>query len=223
MDTLQTLVDHGGVFVDRGVLFVSTTGKLLDGYVNCEVIYPHFDVVDALTRDLIDPFLDDVEGFICPATGDIVLAQYATNICNRLGKPTTAVWADKHGDGPTSSYHIERNGYEPAIAGKRVVVLNDRISQGGTTLKVIAEAQRLGCDILGVATLAGVTGATPEFLGVPKVHALCTVDVRAFDDTAIPVDCVGLPIVIDDALGHGADYKEEHPDYPGGFIKILSA
>lgn len=223
LDALQTLIEYDGVFTERNTLFVSTTGKLLNGYVNCEVAYPHFPVVDDLTRQLIEPFLDEVEGFICPATGDIVLAQYATNIANSLGKPTTAVWADKRGSGADSSYHVERNGFEAAIAGKRVLVLNDRISQGGTTLKVIAEAERLGCDVLGVATLAGVSAATPEFLGVPRVHALCTVDVRAFPDTEIPEEYEGWPIAIDDALGHGADYKVDHPDYAGGFVELLAA
>lgn len=220
MDVRAALEAYQGVFLDRGCLFVSTTGKLLTGYVNCEVIYPHYPVVQDLVRQLVEPFLGEVEAFVCPATGDIVLAQYATILANRLGHPTTAVWADK--DGSDNSYRIERNGFESAVRGKKVVVLNDRISQGGTTLKVISEARRLDCEVLAVATLAGVSRATPEMLGVPRVHALSIIDVETFPPEEVPSRYQGFPIVVDESLGHGAQYKAEHPDYPGGFIKLLT-
>jgi hypothetical protein len=45
LDAREVLEQYNGVFLDRGCLFVSTTGKLLTGYVNCEVIYPHYSVV----------------------------------------------------------------------------------------------------------------------------------------------------------------------------------
>jgi orotate phosphoribosyltransferase len=219
LDAREVLEQYNGVFLDRGCLFVSTTGKLLTGYVNCEVIYPHYSVVNDLVMQLIDPFMDEVEGFICPQTGDIVLLEYATKMANEFGYPTTAVWADKHSD---NSYHVERNGFENAIRGKRVVVLNDRISQGGTTLKVVAEARRLDCEVLGVATLAGVSSAPADKLGVPRLHALSTIDVQAFSADAVPPEYEGWPIVADEALGHGADYQKAHPDYEGGFVELLS-
>lgn len=209
------------MFTERGALFASTvTDVLLTGYVNCEVIYPHYPVVADLVSQLIEPFLQDVEGFICPATGDIVLAQYATIEANRAGHQTVAVWADK--DSRDNSYHVERNGFEAAIRGKKVVVLNDRISQGGTTVKVIAEARRLGCDVLGVATLAGVTKATDKMLDVPSVHPLCIVDVQAFPYAEQPDELKSLPVVIDPALGHGLRFQADHPDYPGGFVTLMS-
>jgi orotate phosphoribosyltransferase len=219
LDAQEVLEQYNGVFLERGCLFVSTTGKLLTGYVNCEVIYPHFSIVNDLVMQLIDPFMHEVEGFICPQTGDIVLLEYATVMANEFGYPTTAVWADKHSD---NSYHIERNGFENAIRGRRVLVLNDRISQGGTTLKVIAEARRLDCEVLGVATLAGVSSASADKLGVPRVHALSIIDVLAFSPEEIPKEYEVWPIVVDEALGHGADYKKAHSDYPGGFVELLA-
>ena len=220
MDAREVLEEYNGVFIDRDCLFVSTTGKLLTGYVNCEVIYPHFEVVYDLVVQLISPYMGDVEGFVCPQTGDIVLLEYATFIANLSGVPTKAVWADKHSDG--NSYHIERNGYEESIRGKRVVILNDRISQGGTTKKVIAEARRLDCEVWAVATIAGVSSATAEMLDVPELNALSTIDVQSFSPDQIPEEFQGLPICVDKALGHGLDFKKENPDYKGGFITLLS-
>jgi orotate phosphoribosyltransferase len=218
LDAREMLEEYSGVFLEQGCLFVSTTGKFLTGYVNCEVLFPHYKVMQPLVTQLVEPFLGEAEGFICPQTGDIALLQYANILANRRGHPATAVWADKH---PDNSYHVERNGFEDAIRGRKVVVLNDRISQGGTTLKVVAEARRMDCEVLGVATLAGVTAATAEMLGVPRLHALSIIDVRAFAPDAVPPELEGLPIVADEALGHGADYQKEHPEYPGSFIKLL--
>jgi hypothetical protein len=218
LDTRTMLEQHQGVFLDQGCLFVSTTGRLLTGYVNCEVIYPHYLVTNDLVEQLVAPFLNEVEGFICPATGDIVLAQYATMIANKAGRSTTAVWADK---GPDKSYRVERNGFEDAIRHRKVLLLNDRISQGRTTLKLVAEARRLECQILGVATLAGVTAATPQQFDVPRVHALSTIDVQSFVPEELPSELSRLPIAIDQALGHGAEFRDEHPSYQGGFIELL--
>ncbi len=211
----ETLEDYGGVFLDRGCLFVSTTGKFLTGYVNCEVIFPYHRIVRDLVEQMVDPFLGAVEGFICPAIGDIVLLQAAAACVPQ----TVAVWADKTSDG---NYRVERNGFEAAIWGKKVVVLNDRISQGGTTLKVIAEARRLDCNVLGVATLAGVSSVSPRTLDVPLLHALCTIDVQAFYPGEEPNEYRGMPIATDEALGHGAEFMEQYPLYRGGFITLLS-
>lgn len=219
MNAREVLEEYNGVFLNRDCLFVSTTGKFLTGYVNCEVIFPHYSVVNNLVGQLIAPFLDDVEGFICPATGDITLLQYANKTANELGHLTTAVWADKHS--ADNSYHVERNGFEDAIRGRKVLVLNDRISQGGTTLKIVAEARRLDCEVLGVATLAGVTAASAQMLDVPQLHALSIIDIESFAPDAIPPAWRGMPIVEDEALGHGADYKVAYPDFPGGFVKLL--
>lgn len=220
LDAREVLEEYEGVFLNRGCLFVSTTGVFLSGYVNCEVLYPYDEPVRDLCDQLLAPFLDEVEGFICPATGDIVLLREILRQANDAGRKATGVWADKHSD--DNSYHIERNGYAKAIRGRKVVIVNDRISQGGTTRKVIAEARRLECDILGVATLAGVSSATPEALDVPMVHPLSVIDVQAFSPDDIPEKFQGLPVVIDEPLGHGAHYRAEHPNYPHGWIELMS-
>ena len=223
MDAKQTLIDHKGVFLDQGCLFLSTTNKLLTGYVNCEVIYPYDKPVRNLVSQLVAPFLDRVQAYICPATGDIVLLREAVRQTNdhRQTYAVTGAWADKQSD---NSYIVERNGFVPAVQGKRVVVLNDRISQGGTTLKVIAEARRLGCDVLGVATLAGVSGATAEFLDVPQVHALCTIDVKAYAYDELPEELRGMPLCVDPPLGHGCEF-EEKMGFPwhGDTVELLAA
>lgn len=219
MDARSVLEEYNGVFLNQGCLFVSTMDLFLTGYVNCEVLYPYDYPIRDLTAQLIAPFMDEVEGFICPSTGDIVLLREATRQANDAGRETTAVWADKQID---NSYRIERNGYAPAIKGRRVVVLNDRISQGGTTRKIIAIARGLDCEVLGVATLAGVSAATAESLDVPVLNALSVIDVDVFPFDEVPPEWTGLPVAADEPLGHGQKFQGEYPNYPGGFVHLLS-
>lgn len=171
-----------------------------------------------LTSQLIRPFLGKVDCIVCPSTGDIALLQYATIIANQNGYQTFAAWADKQ---PDNTFKIERNGFASFVRNSRVVVLNDRISQGGTTRKVIAEVRRLGGRVVGVATLAGVSSLTADALEVPRLNALCNIDVLAFDPVALPESYWNWPIVVDESLGHGSEFKSAEPDYPGGFITLL--
>jgi len=223
-DARTELTGFHGVFVDRNCLFVSTAstpekGILLSGYVNCEVIFPFYPIMKDLVWQLISPFLGEVEGFLCPSTGDIVLIEYATILANLAGVRTVAAWADKQ---PDNSYRVVRNSFESALRGKNILVLNDRISQGETTKKVLAEAERLHCHVLGVATIAGVSHLSAQYFGVPELNMLTTIDVDSFPDDVIPERYQGLPIVVDEALGHGWGYSLDHPDYPGGFIRLLA-
>lgn len=218
LNAKEELIRYNGVFIERGCLFVSTTGLLLTGYVNCEVIFPHYAVTWDLVSQLIHPFISEVECFACPSTGDIVLAEYANIMANQRGYVTTAVWADKQKD---NSYAIERNGFVQALAGRKTLILNDRISQGGTTRKMIAEVRRCGGQVIGVATLAGISSLTAEGLDIPRLHSLCTVDVGSFPDTEIPPEYRGLPIAVDESLGHGFDYRSEHPNFEGGWVSLL--
>lgn len=218
LDVRQELKRYNGEFIGGEHLFISTAGPYLTGYVNCEVLFPHFGVMWDLVSQLIEPFLGDIEVFVGPSTGDIVHLQYATIIANQRGHLTKMVWADKQSD---NSYVVTRNGFPEQVPGKRVAVLNDRISQGGTTVKVINEVRRLGGEVVGVGTFAGVTRVTAETLEVPMLHALSTIDVQAFPQGELPVEYQGWPVVIDEPLGHGHEWKEHHPDHPGGFVKLL--
>jgi len=222
LDAREVLEQYRGVFVDRDCLFASTNvGVLLTGYVNCEVLFPYFDVMRDITAQLIDPFIDEVQGFVCASTGDITIIKYAMWLAN-LAYPKREfrdVWADKRSNG---TRRIERNGFEDAIQGRRVLVINDRTASGGTTRDLVAESRRLDCEVLGVATIAGATGNTAATWDVPRYHALCDIDVRSFLDTDIPPEYLEWPIACDPPLGHGHEYQKEHRDFPGGYVTLLT-
>ena len=218
-EVLRVLHSNGAVYQGQQQLFVGASGKILDGYVNCEVLFPHSIMMHRLVADMVAPFLDlKPQGFVSAATGDIVMLPTACALINSLGgNGTVLAWADKVGDG---TLRIERNGFAEAIEGLDVVVLNDRISNGGTTLAVISEARRCGANVIGVATLAGISRLTPEQLGVPMLHQLCTVDVNAWLPDEVPFEYRTWPIVVDPSLGHGVDFARSGQHWAGGFVEV---
>jgi hypothetical protein len=53
------------------------------------------------------------------------------------------------------------------------------------------------------------------------LEALASVSFAAVDPDECALCQKEVPIVED--IGHGADYKAEHPDYAGGYVKLLVA
>lgn len=93
---------------------------------------------------------------------------HATLIADRLGKPSAYVRGSKKAHG--TARQIEG----AAVAGKRVIVIEDLISTGGSSLNAV-EALRADCaEVLGVAAIFsyGIEGASQKF---EEAGCACTV------------------------------------------------
>lgn len=211
MDLMQELKAIKAVFIDKH--FIYTSGKHGINYVNMDIASPHVDLIAKICDELVKPFAGQFDTVAAPATGGIIFAVLAA-----YGSKTKAVWADKDGKG---GFEFERAGFAQQIKGKRVLVLEDIMTTGGSTEKVCREVEKVGGDIVGVSVVGTYGRATAESLGVPRLEALMTLSFPAYE----PEDCVAcrdnVPIAED--IGHGDDYKAENPDYPGGYVKLQEA
>lgn len=203
--------------------FVGTSGKHLGGYCNNDRIMPHADIVNELARLMAEPFKDKgIETVVAPATGAIPLAHLAAiHLKEMTGKDVFAVWADKTKVDGEKAFVFERSGYEEAVKGKKVLIVEDFINQMFTMNKVIEAVRAVGGDIRGVASIEYNKGVTAKALDVPAYHGLCLIQYDAWT----PEDCAreGLcskkvPVVED--IGHGNSFKKKNPDYVGGFVKL---
>jgi orotate phosphoribosyltransferase len=219
MDVRKTLEEKGCIFSGH---FVGTSGKHLAGYFNMDPIFPHAKIVKKLVDMLIKQFAgDNVETVAAAATAAIPLSQWGAYLMEELtGKPVMGVWADKTGHG---GFVFERDGFVQAVRGKRVLILEDIVNQMHSVKKVKEQVEKAGGEVVGIGSVAANKGVSAEALGVPKYVKLCT---TAYD-TWTPEDCKksGLcarkvPIVED--IGHGDEFKAQHPDYKGGFVTLLT-
>jgi len=208
MDVLAELEKVGAVFT--GKHFVYASGKHGSGYINMDIMFPQVGLVSELCKDLIAPFVGEFDVVAAPATGGIELG-----VLSALAAGTPGVWADKDGDG---GFIFERAGFIEQVKGKRVLVVEDLLTTGGSVEKVCREVEKVGGKVVGVSVVCNRGGVTAEQLGVPTLTALATVNFTASDEVDCEACAAGEPIVED--MGHGDDYKKSHPDYMGGYVKL---
>jgi orotate phosphoribosyltransferase len=219
MDFRKELEDKGCIY---GGHFVGVSGKHLSGYCNIDPILPHVAIVSRMTEALIKSFADDgIETVVAPAIGAIPLSHWGAHHLEALtGKTVLGVWADKV---KPAGFAFEREGFLEAVQGKRVLILEDMVNQMFSVKEMVRLVNEAGGTPVGVGAIAANKGVSAEAMGVSKFVKLCDVHYDAWT----PEDCQkeGLcaknePIVED--IGHGDEFKAEHPEYAGGYVRLLS-
>jgi len=70
---------------------------------------------------------------------------------------------------------------------KRVLVVEDIVTTGGSALKVIDLAREHGADVAGVGLLCDRSGGKVDF-GVPIVEALLELDIQSYAPGEVPAE-----------------------------------
>jgi orotate phosphoribosyltransferase len=204
---------------EQGYHFVGISGKHLSGYCNIDPALPDALLLSRITRQLVEPFKDDgVEVVFVPAIGAIPMAAWGPHHLSQLsGRPVMGIWADKV---KPRGFVLERNGFPEALQGKRVLILEDMINQMFSVKQLLKIATEHEATIVGVGAIIANSTATADEMGIEKYVRLCEFSYDAWE----PGECVlcknNVPIVVDAALGHGAEFQAENPDYTGGYITI---
>lgn len=204
--------------------FVGVSGKHLAGYCNIDPLMPHVMLVNKMIKLLVSEFKNDgVEVVVSPAVGAIPFSHWgAYHLSKLLKKEVKGVWADKIKNSEKKAFAFERQGFAMAVKGKRVLILEDIINQMFSIKATIETVEKTGGKIVGVGCVAANRGVSAKAMGVKKFLNLADI---AYD-VWTPEDCpkTGLcsknvPIVED--IGHGDEYKSKHPNYKGGYVKLL--
>ncbi len=201
MDVLKELERAGAVLLDGH--FVYKSGKHGSGYINMDPLFPDVGLVSSICAQLVLPFEGEFDTVASPATGGVVLA--FASAMQTPGRRPAAVWADKNGD----EFAFGRAGFVDHLAGKRVLVVEDLLTTGGSVIKVCREAEKHGAQLVGASVICNRGGVTAEQLGVPRLLSLAEVDFEAVDAPACRLCQNGVPIVED--IGHGAAYRRPIP------------
>jgi orotate phosphoribosyltransferase len=203
---LEILGKVGAVITGSHIVY--TSGKHGSAYVNKDALYPHTFETSRLCRVIAEEFIkDDIQVVIAPAVGGVILSQWvAYELTNywfraRVDHPEIlGVYAEK---GPDDTFVIKR-GYDKLIKGKRVLVVEDVLTTGGSVKKVIEATRAIG-EVVGLGVLCNRGGITPADVGdVPRLFALANAKLDAWDEADCPLCAQGVPINTD--VGKGREF-----------------
>lgn len=182
-DEVREILDRTGA-VRRGH-FRLTSGLHTDLFLLFAQIMQYPEDTARLAAAMAEPFrgqgIDVVAG---PALGGIILAY---EVARQLG--VRGVFAEKTPDGTMAL----RRGFM-LRAGERVLVVEDALTTGGSTKKVIEAVRAAEGYVVGVAAIVDRSGGRVD-LGVP-LHALLTLRLEAWEPGAetCPLCRSGVPL-----------------------------
>jgi orotate phosphoribosyltransferase len=218
MEIQETLGRLGAIL--KGLHFRYQSNKHGDAYVNIDPVLPEAATVWELGQLLVDPFLDQFDVIACPATGGIPLGYAAAFQAVIRGRIDVKVVFSEKGEG--NNLIFERATFASHVKGKRVLVVDDimtNANQLGTVYRLCRLVESHGGTVIGVSLVCNRCRGTAIQLQVGVLSSLMEVDFTAYLAEECPHCEQNIPIVED--IGHGAEHKLEHPDYPGGYIKLL--
>ncbi|MBI5614508.1 orotate phosphoribosyltransferase [Candidatus Gottesmanbacteria bacterium] len=202
---LDLLKKVKAVYIDDH--FVLTSGKHGSVYVNKDAMYQHPQETTLVCRMFAERFQDtDIDVVVGPAVGGIVLAQWtAYHLTQLKGKEVLGVYTEKDAD----KNQVFTRGYDVLVKNKKILVVEDIATTGGSVIKVIDSVRRAGGKVVAVVVMVNRNPdmVTSETIGAP-FSALCVLKAEAFDEKDCPMCKEGLPI--NTTVGHGKKYLEAH-------------
>lgn len=203
-DVLQILGRIGAIISNSHIVY--TSGKHGTAYVDKDRIYPHPKQTSFLCRLIADQFgvLGTIpDAVVAPEKGGIILSQWvAHHLSKFFSKEVLAYYAEKTDDG---GFVIRRGGAAEMIPGKKVLVVEDVLTTGGSARKVVEVTRAMGGDVIGLGVICNRGGVTRQDVGdPPKLFALVNVKLDAWDEADCPLCAKG--VVINTDVGKGREF-----------------
>jgi orotate phosphoribosyltransferase len=202
-EVLNLLKKTGAVLTDSH--FVGTSGKHFATYINKDALYPHTKETSEICKLMAEKVKDlEIDAVIGPSVGGIILSSWtAYHLSQIKGKEVLGVYTEKD----ESGNQIFKRGYDKIVSGKKVVIVEDLTTTGGSAKKVVETAKSVGANVVGVVVMVNKNpkDVTSEYFGVPFFF-LDVLEVQVYDEAECPLCKSGVPI--DTRVGHGKKYLE---------------
>lgn len=202
-DIIEMLKSVGAIITDSHIVY--TSGKHGSVYVNKDALYPHTElssnVGEMFSRTSINL---DVDVVVAPALGGIILSQWTAFHLSKLkGKEIFGVYTEKDAD----KNQVFTRGYDKFITNKKVLVIEDLTTTGGSVLKVVNSVRAVGGTVAAVSVMVNRNPdvVNASMMGAP-FSALGVLRAEAFDEPECPLCKNGTPI--NTTVGHGKKYLE---------------
>ncbi|MEO8637957.1 MAG: phosphoribosyltransferase family protein [Candidatus Taylorbacteria bacterium] len=204
MQDIISILKKVGAILPNGH-FVGTSGRHMDTYITKDALFPHTQVVSMIGKMFAEKYRDtDVEVVVGPAIGGIILSQWvAFHLSELKKKEVLSVYTEKTAD----NNQVFNRGYGSLVKGKKILVIEDTVTTGGSVKKSIESAKRDGGDVIGVCVMVNKDPdqINEVALGAP-FSALGELEVKTYEAKDCPLCKAGVPI--NTTFGHGKKFLE---------------
>ncbi len=202
-DIVDILKSVGAVIADTHV--VLTSGRHSNAYVNKDALYPHTEASSQVGKMFAEKYKNmDIDAVAAPALGGIILSQWTAYHLSKLkGKEVLGVYTEK----TPEKNQIFTRGYDKLVAGKKVLVIEDLTTTGGSVRKVVDSVKAVGGKVVAVCVMVNRDPklVTSEAVGGP-FSALGMFVIDSYEEKDCPL--CKKNISINTQVGHGKKYME---------------
>lgn len=195
-NVLAILEQVGALITEDHLVY--TSGRHGSSYVNKDALYPHTSETSLVCREIAIRFAHEpIEVVAGPAIGGVILAQWVAHHLSLLrGEAVLAAYAEASSPHGASSggRHTFRRGYGELVAGKRVLVVDDVLTTGGSARSVVTAVREQGGIVIGLGAICNRGNLSAESLTVPILCSLVNLSWESWEAHECPLCQRGIPI-----------------------------
>jgi orotate phosphoribosyltransferase len=136
----------------------------------------------------------EIEVVAGPTVGGVIMAQWVAHHLSVLtGGEVLAIYAEEE-ISAGAKRRLFRRGYDKLLIGKRILIVEDILTTGGSARQVVEAVMHQGGETIGVAALCNRGGVTAELLQTPTLFCLTSIPLESFDPAECPLCQAGVPI-----------------------------
>lgn len=206
MDPLDIFKKVKAVITDTHVVYAS--GKHGNAYINKDAVYPHTKDISSLCEMIAVKFKGaGVEIVAGPTVGGVILSQWVAHYLSGLeGRDVLAVFAEEETTPDGGKRRFFKRGYDKLISGKKVLVVEDVLTTGGSAKRVVEAVKALGGNVVGCGALVNRGAVKDSDVGA-KISALVNISLDAFDENKCPLCKNGVPLNTE--VGKGREWLKK--------------
>lgn len=161
--------------------FLLSSGKHSGGYVQCAKVLRFPDKAEQVLKPVVEQLKElEIDKVIGPAMGGVIVSY---EIGRQLNKETLFT---ERKDGLMEL----RRGFE-IVPGDRVIIAEDVVTTGKSTIETKEALEKLGAEVLGVAC---IVKRVQEDIGIP-IYSSVDLNIEVYDSQDCPICSSGQELV----------------------------
>lgn len=185
--------------------YVGTSGRHTPVYINKDALYPHTEETSKMGELFANANADqDIEVVVGPALGGIILSTWtAYHLSHLKNREVLGVYTEKSADGG----QVFTRGYDKLVAGKKVLVIEDLTTTGGSVKKSVQAVQDAGGSVAQVCVMVNRDPklVNEQSIGAP-FKSLAVLEIPSYNASDCPMCAKNIPV--NTSVGHGKKYLE---------------